>query len=130
MYARSNAAPLIDFSSLRIESCPAVMPRLVSLSSGVRLSFPASALALLLTEVWSVIICCAKAVTSGFLVLALASLPLRMSALFAATTIAAMFASLSVAIAGAGACVLCSDIVPVDVFDMSDIDDDFLLEHD
>src|SRR5262245_7707698 len=100
---------------------------LVSLSSGVRLSLPASAFALLLTAVWSVIISCAKVVTSGFLVMAFACLPLAMSALFAATTMAAMLASLNAGAAG------CSDIVlgGVAAFDMSSFaDDDPPLAHD
>src|SRR5262245_5525612 len=72
---------------------PLIRLRLVSLSSGLTLSFFTSAAAWLFTAVWSVIICWANLLTSLFLVLATASLPASISIWFAVTTIPAIWGS-------------------------------------
>src|SRR4051812_31450624 len=76
-----------------LSSPPFFRLSLVGFVSGLTLSLPASAVACLLTAVWSVIICCAKALTSLFLVLPLASLPASMSTWLAVTTMCAICGS-------------------------------------
>src|SRR5437773_2959965 len=100
MYALSKSAPVLTFIASRVALALSTSPLLVALSSGVTLSFVTSSVAFLLTELWSVIIWVAKAFTAALLDVVLASCAFSTSIVLAATTMAAMFASVR---AGAGA---------------------------
>jgi hypothetical protein len=97
MYALSKSAPVFPCRFAVLWSAALLSCRLTSLSSGVTLSFVASATACLFEAEWSVIIVCAKSFTAFAVPFCFASAPAVLSIEFTVTTMWAICASVGFA---------------------------------